>query len=94
MTFDTTKRQRTAEERGLDFADADEAFAGTPFEADDERQEDGERRVICFGWLRGRKVGVGHTPRGADRHGFSRRKAHEREQARLPPLLGIEPGDD
>ena len=30
-----------------------------------------------------------YTPRGADRHVFSMRKANEREQARIAPLLEI-----
>jgi uncharacterized DUF497 family protein len=32
---------------------------------------------------------VGYTPRGADRHIFSMRKANEREQKRIAPLLKV-----
>jgi uncharacterized protein len=39
--------------------------------------------------IEGRMVVVGYTPRGADRHVFSMRKANEREQARIKPLLEI-----
>jgi uncharacterized DUF497 family protein len=36
-----------------------------------------------------RLVVVGYTPRGADRHIFSMRKANRREQARLAPYFEI-----
>jgi uncharacterized protein len=49
----------------------------------------GEKRIICFGMLRDRMVVVGYTPRGAHRHVFSMRKANDREQARIAPLLGV-----
>ena len=39
--------------------------------------------------LAGRMVVVGYTPRGADRHVFSMRKANAREQARIAPLLEV-----
>ena len=37
----------------------------------------------------GRMVAVGYTPRGVDRHVFSMRKANEREQTRIAPLLEV-----
>ena len=43
----------------------------------------------CFGLLRGRLVQVVYTPRGADRHIISMRKANDREKARLASLLGL-----
>lgn len=89
MTFDPTKREATLAERGLDFRDAALVFAGTTFEVEDERRDYGETHVVCFGLLRGRKVVVGYTPRGADRHVFSMRKANDREQAGIAPLLGV-----
>ena len=76
-------------ERGLDFADAAQVFAGPTFEAEDQRHDYGEKRVICFGLLSERLVVVGYTPRGADRHVFSMRKANDREQARIGPILGL-----
>ena len=36
-----------------------------------------------------RMVVVGYTPRGADRHVFSMRKANDREKALIAPLLEI-----
>ncbi|MEZ5621914.1 MAG: BrnT family toxin [Burkholderiaceae bacterium] len=89
ITYDAAKRERTLRERGLDFEDTEVVFSGPNFETDDRRQDYGESRVICFGMLGDRMVVVGYVPRGADRHVFSMRKANEREQARVAPLLGI-----
>jgi len=89
ITFDPAKRDKAWRERGLDFADAEIVFAGVTLEVEDTRQDYGEARIICFGSLAGRMVVVGYTPRGADRHVFSMRKANEREQARIAPLLDL-----
>jgi len=45
--------------------------------------------MLCFGMLRDRMVVIGYTPRGADRHVFSMRKANDREQERIAPILGL-----
>ena len=89
ITFDPAKRDKTLAERGLDFADAVFVFAGVTVEIEDTRKNYGETRVICYGLLEGRMVVVGYTLRGADRHIFSMRKANEREQARIAPLLEV-----
>lgn len=89
VTYDPEKRERTFRERGLDFEDAVHVFAGVTLEVEDTRKDYGEERIICFGWLAGRMVVIGYTPRGADRHVFSMRKANAREQARIAPLLEI-----
>ena len=89
ISYDPAKRQKTLDERGLDFEDATEVFAGLTFEVEDVRQEYGEIRMICFGHLAGRMVVVGYAPRGAVRHIFSMRKANEREQARIGAYLEI-----
>lgn len=78
ITCDPSKRAKTLLERGLDFADAQIVFAGVTLELEDTRQDYGEPRIICYGLLLGRMVVVGYTPRGADRHVFSMRKANER----------------
>ncbi len=67
ITFDPAKRDRTLRDRGLDFADAAVVFEGTTVEIDDLRKDYGERRVICFGTLKGRLVVIGYTPRGSVR---------------------------
>ena len=89
VTFDPVKRAKTLIERGLDFADAALIFAGVTVEIEDTRKNYGEKRVICYGLLAGRVVVLGYTPRGADRHVFSMRKANEREKARIAPLLEV-----
>ena len=89
ITFDPRKRAATLAERGLDFKDAALVFADSTFEIEDNRRSYGESRIICFGVLHGRIVVIGYTPRGADRHVFSMRKANDREKARIAPLLGL-----
>ena len=89
ITYDPDKRQRTLRDRGLDFEDAPIVFAGLTLEVEDTREDYGERRIICFGQLEGRLVVIGYTPRGADRHIFSMRKANHREQVRLAPFFGL-----
>jgi uncharacterized DUF497 family protein len=89
ITFDPIKRANTLTERGLDFADAALIFGGVTVEIEDTRKNYGEKRIICYGLLAGRVVVVGYTPRGADRHVFSMRKANEREKARIAPLLEV-----
>jgi uncharacterized DUF497 family protein len=89
ITFDPAKRAKTLSDRGLDFADAEAVFAGVTLDVEDRRRDYGEVRMICYGMLAGRMVVVGYTPRGADRHVFSMRKANEREQALVAPRLEI-----
>lgn len=89
ITYDAAKRADTLGRRGLDFADAAQVFAGPTFEVEDTRCDYGETRIICFGMLGERMVVVGYTPRGAARHVFSMRKANDREQARIAPILGL-----
>ncbi len=87
ISFDQFKRDITIAERGLDFASAAQVFAGVTYEIEDKRNDYGETRIICYGMLDERMVVVGYTPRGATRHVFSMRKANEREQTRIAPLL-------
>ena len=89
VTYDLEKRERTLDERGLDFEDAEVVFAGVTLEVEDTRKDYGEVRIICYGLLAGRMVVIGYTPRGADRHVFSMRKANAREQTRIAPLLEV-----
>ena len=89
ITYDPPKRAQTLAERNLDFEDAKLVFESTNFETEDTRKDYGEKRILCFGMLRDRMVVIGYTPRGADRQVFSMRKANDREQALIAPLLGI-----
>ena len=89
ITFDPLKRARTLLDRGLDFDDAVVVFEGATVEFDDTRRKYGEHRIICYGSLAGRLVVIGYTPRGADRHVFSMRKANDREKARLAAYFEV-----
>jgi uncharacterized DUF497 family protein len=88
IEFDNDKRDRTMTERGLDFARADEVFAGGHFTAPDDRSSYGEPRFITIGTLEGRMVVMVWTPRGEVRRIISMRKANEREQTRYAHRLG------
>ena len=79
ISFDQNKRNKTLVERGLDFNDALAVFMRECYEFEDIRQDYGEQRVICVGFLQGRMVIVGYVQRGDTRHVFSMRKANERE---------------
>lgn len=46
ITFDPAKREKTLMERGLDFARADEIFAGHHFTLEDTRQDYQEPRLL------------------------------------------------
>ena len=88
IEFDDGKRDKAMSERGLDFARADEVFAGRHFTAADERSSYGEPRFITIGTLEGRMVVMVWTPRGEARRIISMRKAKEREQTRYAHRLG------
>jgi uncharacterized DUF497 family protein len=51
VTYDPEKRERTLQERGLDFEDAKFAFSGATLEVEYTRKKYGEARIICFGYL-------------------------------------------
>ena len=87
IRFDPAKRLRTLEQRGLDFVDAENVFAGPRIEVPDRRRDYGEVRIVCVGLLRGRAVIVVYTERNGIRHIISMRKANEREQRRFFPDL-------
>lgn len=89
ITFDPAKRDKTLQERGLNFADAALVFAGVTLDVEDTRRNYGEQRFICYGYLAGRMVVIGYTPRGAARHVFSMRKANAREQTKIAPHLAV-----
>jgi hypothetical protein len=88
ITFDPTKRDRTLAERGLDFADAAQVFAGLTFTMKDDRFDYGEDRFITAGMLADRMVVIVWTPADGGRRIISMRKANEREQQRFRAALG------
>ena len=79
ITFDPNKREKTLEERGLDFLDASLVFDGEIFEFEDIREDYQEKRIIAVGHLVRRMVIVGYVKRGNTKHIFSMRKANARE---------------
>ncbi len=81
IEFDASKRDKTLEERDLDFARAGELFAGRHFTGEDTRQDYAEDRFITVGWLDARLVVLVWTPRGEARRIISMRKANDREKA-------------
>ena len=83
LTWHEPQRQATLASRGLDFADAHEIFANATFEFEDVREDYGEKRMICFGYLSERLTAVGYVQHGESRHIFSMRKANEREKAKF-----------
>ena len=82
ITYDPAKRQKTLAERGLDFEDAPEIFAGITMTLEDDRQDYGEVRYQTYGRLGQRLVTLIWTERDGARHIISMRKCNEREQAR------------
>jgi hypothetical protein len=80
VTFDPIKRESALAERGLDFADAAEVFAGRTYTRADIRRDYGEPRFQTAGFLADRMVMVVWTPRGDVRHVISMRKCNAREQ--------------
>ena len=88
ITFDPAERATTLEERGLDFADAAEGFAGRSIRFEDHRRDYGERRFQTIGFANGPMVIVVWTPRGDARHIISMRKCNAREQTKYGQRLG------
>jgi uncharacterized DUF497 family protein len=87
ITFDPAKRQKTLDERQLDFLDALTVFDGPNYRFTDERFDYGEERLVTIGLLQGRMVVVIWTPRGDVRHVISMRKANDREKVRYGKYL-------
>jgi uncharacterized protein len=81
IEFDAFKRDKTLEERGLDFARAGEVFQGRHFTGQDTREDYAEDRFTTAGLLDGRLVVLVWTPRGEARRIISMRKANDREKA-------------
>ncbi len=88
ITHDPAKRARTLEQRGLDFEDCAEVFAGPTFDMRDDRRDYGEPRMRTFGWLAGRLVSVIWTPRAGARRIISTRYANDREKKAYRQRLG------
>jgi uncharacterized DUF497 family protein len=79
IEFDQYKRDKTLQERGLDFADTVFVFSGVHFTDQDLRTDYAEERFFSVGQLGGDLVVIVWTPRGAARRIISMRKANARE---------------
>ncbi|MCC7168220.1 MAG: BrnT family toxin [Rhodospirillales bacterium] len=87
LSWDESKRAQTLAKRGLDFADAEELFAGRHFTSPDERRNYGEPRFVSAGRIKGRFIVLVWTPRGMSRRIISMRYGHEWEEARYREYL-------
>jgi len=80
LEFNEAKRNKTLQERGLDFARAFEIFDGIHFTGQDKRMDYKEDRFITVGWMDDSLVVMVWTPRGEVRRIISMRKANDREK--------------
>lgn len=79
--WDEAKNRSNRAKHGLDFADAEQVFAGRCVTFVDDRCDYGERRLVSLGMLAGRVVVMAHSPRGHDATRIiSMRKGNRREQ--------------
>ena len=88
LEFNKFKRDKTLNERGLDFARANEFFDNFHFTAQDRREMYEEHRFISVGYLDARLIVLVWTPRGEARRIISMRKANDREKAIYASHLG------
>lgn len=79
IEYDLDKRNKTLENRGLDFDKAPHIFARRTLSRVDERKDYGEERIITAGKLDNRYVILVWTWRGKKRRIISMRYANERE---------------
>jgi uncharacterized DUF497 family protein len=87
ISFDAAKREKTRQERGVDFQDAREVFAGRHYSQQSAQEQHNEIRIVTVGFLQERMVIIVWTPRGETHHIISMRKANAREQRRYAPLF-------
>ena len=83
IEYDPAKRAKTLRERGLDFEDAREVFAGEHITKEDTRKDYGEPRFATAGLLRGNAVTVVWTPREDALRIISMRRMHDEEFRRF-----------
>ena len=80
FTWHEQKRQRTLNQRHLDFAHAEQVFAGPTLTFEDDRKDYGEQRWVTLGLLQATVVVIVHTERADEIHIISMRKAERDEQ--------------
>jgi hypothetical protein len=87
VEWDSEKRERNIEERGVDFADAALIFEGIVLEARDERNEYGEVRYRALGHVGDEYYLVAYTWRGANRRIISAWRVGEDGGRRYQAIL-------
>ena len=87
LCWDDVKRQKTLNERGLDFADAHLAFNSFKLNQVDDRVDYGETRYVLTGTVNGEIVIIVWTERIDTRRIISMRKANAKEIARYKTAL-------
>jgi uncharacterized DUF497 family protein len=88
ITFDASKRRTALRERGLDFADAAQVFAGRHAVLESAQTGRAEPRFVSAGWLAGRMVVLVWTPTPNGRRIISMRHCHAKEERRWRKALG------
>ena len=81
IAWDEAKRRTNLRKHGLDFADAEAAFAGITYTMADRRFDYGEPRFVTLGLLRDMVVVIAHTETPREVRIISMRKATKHEQA-------------
>jgi hypothetical protein len=80
FTWREPKRRANRNKQGVDFADAEQVFAGPAFTFEDNREDYGEQRWVTLGLLGGQVMVIVHTETEDEIHVISMRKADKDEQ--------------
>ena len=80
FTWHESKRRLTVQRRGLDFASAQQVFAGPTYTFEDDRKDYGEQRWVTIGLLNMVVVVIVHTETEDEIRIISMRKADKDEQ--------------
>jgi len=79
ITYDPDKNERNIRERGIPFDRAADFEWSSALAVEDKRKDYGEPRFQALGFIEERLHMLVFTPRGADTHVISLRKANKRE---------------
>ena len=88
LTYDPAKSVRNEARRGLAFSLAQNFDWTTALVVEDTREDYGERRYQALGLLGEHLHMLVFTPRGADVHVISLRRANQRERTRYAAQVG------
>lgn len=80
FTWQEPKRRANLTKHGVDFADAEQVFAGPTFTFEDDREDYGEQRWVTLGLLGEPVMVIVHTETENEIHVISMRKADKDEQ--------------